>query len=154
MMDCFKCGFTNLPSDRFCKKCGAFLESNYSESINNINQVQQPIDNTSNELINNQQFNSTSVNSNCNYVNKEATSNMTKWAILSIIVPIVAIIWYWFIGLSTLMAIVIAALGFEFSKRGELTNKKLANVGKIFNGIFVGIIIIMFIINLAIALTR
>lgn len=154
-MNCFKCGYVNQTGDRFCKNCGALLDNNYQQqSINNINsQVQQPINNTNNQSINNQQFNKENINFDSNPVNNEIIiPNMKKWAILSIVVPIVAIIWYWFIGLSTFMSIIIITLVFEFARRGELANKKLANIGKFFNWILIGITFIMFIINFLIGL--
>ena len=75
---------------------------------------------------------------------------MKKWAILSIIVPVVAIIWYIFIGLSFYLAILIAAAGFEFANKGEMADKKLAIIGKIANGILVGMAVVTLILQLII----
>ena len=71
---------------------------------------------------------------------------MKKWAILSIIIPAIAIVWYLFIGLSVYIAVIIASVGFSFAKKGEVSDKKLALVGKILNGILVGLAIVMLIL--------
>ena len=167
-MNCSKCGYNNTTGDRFCKNCGILLENNQpQQSINNVNsQFQQPINNigeqqlygqpvnninsqqTYQQQTNNQQYTNTNGNLDSNYVNKAVNKNKKKWAILSIVVPVVGIIWYWFIGLSFYLAVLIAAAGFGFAQKGEMSNKKLATIGKVCNGILLGMAIVVFIINL------
>ena len=139
-MNCSKCGYSNQIDDRFCKNCGSPLENNHlQETTNNIN---------------NQQINNSNGSLDSNNINKALTPNMKKWAILSIILPVIAIIWYWFIGLNTYSAVVIVALGFEFARRGDLTNRNLSTIGRVFNFILIGMTILMFIMKLAIELNN
>ena len=117
-MYCSKCGFLNNNGEKYCKNCGVLLEEN---------QVQQPTTNN----VDNQQFQNNTGNLSSTYVNNAINPNMKKWAILSIIIPAIAIVWYLFIGLSVYIAVIIAAVGFSFAKKGEVSDKKLALVGKI-----------------------
>lgn len=132
-MYCSKCGFLNNNGEKYCKNCGILLEEN---------QVQQPTTNN----VDNQQFQNNTGNLSSTYVNNAINPNMKKWAILSIIIPAIAIVWYLFIGLSVYIAVIIAAVGFSFAKKGEVSDKKLALVGKILNGILVGLAIVMLIL--------
>ena len=132
-MYCSKCGFLNNNGEKYCKNCGVLLEEN---------QVQQPTNNN----VDNQQFQNNTGNLSSTYVNNAINPNMKKWAILSIIIPAIAIVWYLFIGLSVYIAVIIAAVGFSFAKKGEVSDKKLALVGKILNGILVGLAIVMLIL--------
>lgn len=160
-MYCSKCGTQNLNGERFCKNCGSLLEnSQQGQQFNNMNnqndQMTQPINNmnqTANQQtvynyqqMNGQYQNNTAVNQN--YVNQAVNPNMKKWAILSIIVPVAGMIWYWFIGLSFYLAIFIAAAGFGFAEKGKMANKKLATIGKVCNGILIGMAVVMFILQL------
>lgn len=166
-MYCSKCGSQNVNGERFCKNCGSLLENNQpQEVVNNISsQFQQPVNNgmmeqpvnnyqqtTNQQVMYNQPSNSQYQNNNSgldqNYINKAINPNMKKWAILSIIVPIIAIIWYWFIGLSFYLAIAIAAAGFGFAEKGKMSNKKLATIGKVLNGILCGLAVVMLILQL------
>ena len=132
-MYCSKCGFLNNNGEKYCKNCGVLLEEN---------QVQQPTTNN----VDNQQFQNNTGNLSSTYVNNAINPNMKKWAILSIIIPAIAIVWYLFIGLSVYIAVIIASVGFSFAKKGEVSYKKLALVGKILNGILVGLAIVMLIL--------
>lgn len=132
-MYCSKCGFLNNNGEKYCKNCGVLLEEN---------QVQQPTTNN----VDNQQFQNNTGNLSSTYVNNAINPNMKKWAILSIIIPAIAIVWYLFIGLSVYIAVIIASVGFSFAKKGEVSDKKLALVGKILNGILVGLAIVMLIL--------
>lgn len=122
-MFCSKCGMQNKNGEKFCKNCGCLLESN-------------------------QQNVTANGNLDPNYVNRAVNPNMKKWAILSIVVPVVAIIWYIYIGLSFYLAILIAAAGFGFAQKGEMSNVKLATIGKVANGILVGLAVVMLILQL------
>lgn len=155
-MFCTKCGMQNNNGEKFCKNCGCLLESNQQQSVNNINeQIQQSMNNgMGGQSVNNyqqsinQQYANTSGNLDPNYVNQAVNPNMKKWAILSIVVPVAAIIWYIFIGLSFYLAILIAAAGFGFAQKGEMSDKKLATIGKVANGILVGLAVVMFVLQL------
>jgi len=140
-MYCSKCGSQNVNGERFCKTCGTLLENNQpQQTANNMNgQVQQPM---------NQQYTNTNGNLDPNYVNQAVNPNMKKWAILSIVVPVAGIIWYWFIGLSFYLAIFIATAGFGFAQKGQMADKKLATIGKVCNGVLVGMAVIMFVLQL------
>lgn len=157
-MYCSKCGFQNVNGERFCKNCGVLLENNQSQQmVNNINSTfQQPMNNNMNgQPINNiyqqpinQQYTNTYGNLDPNYIDKAVNPNMKKWAILSIVVPVAGIIWYWFIGLTFYLAILIAATGFGFAEKGKMADKKLSIIGKVCSGILVGMAVVMFIMNL------
>lgn len=159
-MYCSKCGYQNLNGERFCKNCGSLIENSQSQQpVNNMNgQVQQPMNNgmggqTINQqsMYNQQQMNGQYQNNtaiNQNYVNQAVNPNMKKWAILSIVVPVAGMIWYWFIGLSFYLAMIIAAAGFGFAEKGKMADKKLATIGKVCNGILVGMAVVMFILQL------
>lgn len=136
-MLCKKCGIQNTAGERFCKNCGVLLENSQSSQQNQI-----------------PQYSNMNGGLDPNYINQAVNPNMKKWAILSIIVPVVAIIWYIFIGLSFYLAILIAAAGFEFANKGEMADKKLAIIGKIANGILVGMAVVTLILQLIIAFTK
>jgi len=170
-MYCSKCGSQNINGERFCKGCGTLLENNQPQQlVNNVNvQPQQPINNgiaeqpannyqqsaNQQSMYNqpsNSQYQNNSSRLDSNYVSKAVNPNMKKWAILSIVVPIIAIIWYWFIGLSFYLAIAIAAAGFGFAEKGKMSNKKLATIGKVLNGILCGLAIVMLVLQLIVTL--
>ena len=134
-MICSNCGTQNNQGEMFCSKCGMRLE-------------QQPINYQTDQQNGNMQYSNNNGIPNQNYIDKAVNPKMTKWAILSIIVPIAAIIWYWFIGLSFYIAIFIAAAGFGFAQKGEMSNKKMAIIGKVLNGILAGMAIVILIVQL------
>lgn len=141
-MFCSKCGMQNVSGEQFCKNCGTIL-NNQMLNQQPVSQGQYP-----NNQMSNQQIQNNNGTLNANYVNQVVNPNMKKWAILSIIVPVVGIVWYWFIGLSFYVAIFIASCGFGFAQKGEMANKKLATIGKVLNGILCGMAILMFILYL------
>lgn len=160
-MFCSKCGTQSLNGERFCKNCGCLLESSQQgQQFNNMNnqnvQMSQPINNmnqTANQqtVYNQQQMNGQYQNNatmNQKYVEQAVNPNMKKWAILSIVVPVAGIIWYWFIGLSFYLAIFIAAAGFGFAEKGKMANRKLATIGKVCNGILIGMAVVLLILQL------
>jgi len=168
-MFCSKCGFQNNQGEMFCKQCGTRLDDGVQQQVqsNNTNQFIQPQQSNQPDMMqqqpmNNQQYQQPQQNINPqvsnnysnsgtldqNYIDKAVNPNMKKWAILSVVVPVVGIIWYWFIGLSFYIAIMLAAAGFGFAQKGEMANKKLAIIGKVLNGILAGMAIIMFILQL------
>ena len=146
-MFCSKCGFQNNQGEMFCKNCGTRLENNNQQQApqNPTNQFIQPQQNVNPQVSNNYSNNGTLSQ---NYIDKAVNPNMKKWAILSVVVPAVTIIWYWFIGLSFYIAIMLAAAGFGFAQKGDMANKKLATIGKVLNGILAGIAIVLFILQL------
>lgn len=169
-MYCSKCGSQNVNGERFCKTCGTLLENNQPQQpVNNMNgQVQQPMNNGmggqpmyNQQPMNNvnpatqqfqqpmnQQYSNNNGGLDPKYVEQAVNPNMKKWAILSIVVPVAGIIWYWFIGLNLYLAIFIAATGFGFAEKGKMANKKLATIGKVCSGVLVGMAIIMFVLQI------
>ena len=169
-MYCSKCGSQNINGERFCKNCGILLENNQpQQSVNNMNgQAQQPINNGmmgqamyNQQPMNNgnpatqqfqqpmnQQYSNNNGSLDSKHVEQAINPNMKKWAILSIIVPVAGIIWYWYIGLSLYLAIFISATGFGFAEKGKMANKKLATIGKVCSGVLVGMAIIMFVLQI------
>lgn len=154
-MYCSKCGTQNLSGGNFCKNCGCLLDNSQQEQqVNNMdnqnNQMTQPINNIS-QPINQQQMNGqyqNSTNVNQNYVNQAVNPNMKIWAILSIVIPLAGMIWYWFIGLSFYLAIFIAAVGFGFAEKGKMADKTLTIIGKVCSGVLVGMAVVMYILNI------
>lgn len=130
-MFCGKCGSENNANERFCRNCGNLITG--QQFLNN----QQPVN-----------MNNQSGNLAPNYVQKSVNPKMTRWAILSIIVPVAGIILYMTIGLSFYLAMLIVAAGFGFAQKGEMSAKKLATVGKVANGTLAGIAIISYILLL------
>lgn len=169
-MYCSKCGSQSVNGERFCKNCGTLFENNQpQQSVNNMNgQAQQQINNGmmgqpmyNQQPMNNgnpatqqfqqsmnQQYSNNNSGLDPKYVEQAVNPNMKKWAILSIVVPIAGIIWYWFIGLNLYLAIFIAATGFGFAEKGKMANKKLATIGKVCSGVLVGMAIIMFVLQI------
>lgn len=135
-MFCKNCGTQNNSNERFCKNCGTLLENG---------QISQQANNTGSQ---NQQYTNMNGKLNSNYVNQAVNPNMKKWAILSVVIPVAAIIWYMFVGLSFYLAIFIATAGFGFAQKGEMADKKLAAIGKIANGILMGLAIVMLVLQL------
>lgn len=160
-MFCSKCGMQNTNGERFCKNCGCLLENSNQQVQQFQNQQQFQYNGTNNNMnmgqpVNNQ--NTTGFQNNggldSNYVENAVNPDMKKWAILSVVVPIAAIIWYWFIGLSFYLGIAIAAAGFGFAQKGEMANKKLATAGKVLSGILAGLSIVMLVLQLIALFTR
>lgn len=147
MMFCSKCGFQNNQGDMFCKKCGTKLDNGVQQTqqLNNNEPVVQPQQGVNTQVPNNNPNNG---NLNQNYVNNAVNPNMKKWAILSVVIPAVSIIWYWFIGLPPLIAVLLAATGFGFAKKGEVSDQKMATIGRVLNGILVGFAVVMYILYL------
>ena len=169
-MLCTKCGAENNANERFCRNCGNLIaeqqfqnnqqfggqqvNNNYNQQNMNQSQTnynQQQTTNYGQQTANNNQqtyMNNQNGNLDSNYVQNAVNQNMKKWAILSIVVAVAGLVWYWFIGLSFYLAILIAAAGFGFAQKGEMADKKLAIVGEVANGILVGMAIVMFILQL------
>ena len=105
-MFCKKCGSFVENGASFCGKCGTPIYSQLNtENINNDfkekEKMQENLDitsNVTNENANNNQQNKY-YDSQQNY-NNIVNSDTKKYAIGSIVIPSIAIIIYWFIGLS------------------------------------------------------
>lgn len=123
-MFCSKCGTKNDNGEVYCKNCGCLL-NNQSQNNN------QPTSNL-----------------DPNYADKAINPNMKKWAILSIVIGVGGIIFYWFIGLTVYIAIILASAGFSFAAKGKIESKKIALIGQIANGILFAMAIIMFILGI------
>ncbi len=154
-MFCKKCGKLIEDGAKFCGNCGTPVElvnnpiqSAVNNSIggnNNIQQTANPISNTYQETkIDYNAQNMNNYNNQQNYDNI-VNPSMKKYAIASVAIPAVAILVYWFIGLTIYIAILLAGLGYNFSNKGKLYNKTLSTIGYILNtiliimAIFVGI---------------
>lgn len=145
-MFCSKCGCQNTNGEKFCKNCGVLLENKEIQNTitNQINPNVKILDINNNSNNNENSSNTLSQET----INKSINPNMKKWAILSIIVPVAGIIWYWFIGLSFYLAIIISAAGFSFAEKGKMADKRLATIGKICNWVLTIMAIIVLIINI------
>lgn len=135
-MYCPKCGFQNVNGELYCKNCGNILEENQNinQQINNIQQNQT-------ENVSNKQYSKN--------IENTIYPNMKKWAIFSIILPIIVILVFLFYKISFFLIILSCSLGFSFAKKGAISDKKLAKIGYILNGVVSIIAIIIFIILLA-----
>ncbi len=153
-MFCKKCGSFVENGASFCGKCGTPIDSQLNtENINNDfkekEKMQENLDitsNVTNENANNNQQNKY-YDSQQNY-NNIVNSDTKKYAIGSIVIPSIAIIIYWFIGLSVYIAILIATLGFNFAKKGTSYSKILSNIGYVMNIILMIIAIFMGLISI------
>lgn len=166
-MYCGSCGNQNINGEKFCKNCGTILDnrqaqvnSNIQQSINqNIKEQsvnEQYINNQQmyqncNQQTYNQQYQNNNGNLNENYINQAVNPDMKKWAILSVVIPTVAIVWYFFIGLSFYIAIAIAGAGFSFAEKGKMADPKLAKIGKVLNVVLMIMAFAVLIMNLILA---
>lgn len=157
-MFCKNCGTRN-DGQSFCTNCGAKLDNSsidnnrhneinkeeYSQNTMSPNGLEMNVQQALNETA--QTTNQTNQMNN-SYIDKAVNPDMTKWAVLSVVIPSIAIFLYMFIGLSFILAIIIAGVGFDFAKKGKMGNKKLAIVGQVLNGILVLLAVIILILNL------
>lgn len=86
--------------------------------------------------------------------NEQVNSDMKIWAVLSVIIPAIAIVWYYFIGMSVILAIIFAAMSLAFAKKGAVADSKLAKIGKILSYILIGLAIVMFIVQLLMVMNK
>lgn len=121
-MFCKYCGSSINNEDKFCIGCGRLVQNNESTTIENHEEIKTA------------------------YMEESINPNMRKWAVLSIVIPVVAIIWYIFIGLSFYIAVLIASVGLSFAKKGEMADAKLAKIGTVLNYILMIIAVIMLIL--------
>ena len=150
-MFCNKCGRIIEENTKFCGGCGTPvpIQNNIQQNENIAQNIETPnIQQNNNVNQNNENYGQAQANSNYNqtyqnYDNK-VNPNMKKYAIGSIVIPVISIIVYWNIGLTIYIAILLAALGFNWAKKGRLYNKTLSTIGYVLNGILVGMTILMF----------
>ena len=167
-MICSKCGNQNTPNDLFCTKCGNKLESGTPQQLNNGQspfsqpEVGQPVageaapvtQSTINPTMTNEQVQVPQQVIPQPASNEQVNSDMKIWAVLSVIIPAVAIVWYYFIGMSVILAIIFAAMSLAFAKKGAVADSKLAKIGKILSYILIGLAIVMFIVQLLMVMNK
>jgi len=103
-MFCNKCGKEIEDNSKFCGGCG---NSILNGDTNNIEPDEIKKNNNNN--------------------------NMKKYAILGVAIPTVSIVIYWFVGLSYVLSLLIAGLGFRFVRQGKSYNKGLTVLGFVLN---------------------
>lgn len=138
-MFCNKCGRIIEEGAKFCGKCGTPVSVPVNNIINSQSNINERVENSNNQL--NQNYYNNEQNQNYDNI---VNSDMKKYAIGSIVIPVISIIVYWNIGLSIYIAILLAILGFNWAKKGRLYNKTLSTIGYVLNGILVGMAIFMF----------
>lgn len=151
-MFCNKCGRIIEEGAKFCGKCGTPVSIPTNNIINDQTNSNENVENLNKQQDLNQNYNQI----NSNYYNNQSNQNydnivnpdMKKYAIGSIVIPVISIIVYWYIGLTTYLAALLAGIGFGFAKKGRLYSKTLSTIGYILNGILVGMAILMIFIIL------
>lgn len=136
----------------YCKKCGKLIEENAkfcggcSTPAPIQNDLQKSENIYQNNNINSENYNQTKINSNYNptYQNYDniIRPNMKIYAICSIVIPVISLIVYYYIGISVSIAFFLSALGFNFAKKGKMYNNVLSIIGYILNGLLLGLAIL------------
>lgn len=150
-MFCKKCGTLIEEGTKFCGNCGTPVEFvQQQNTTNNINsQPVNPVTDTNSNISSNNTYNSQqNVNYNPNNENYDNIINpsMKKYAILSIVIPSIALFVYFFIGLSFYIAILLAGVGFSFAQKGKMYSKKMSTAGVVLNTILTVVACIMLVI--------
>lgn len=150
-MFCKKCGTLIEEGTKFCGNCGTPVEFvQQQNTTNNINsQPVNPVTDTNSNISSNNTYNSQqNVNYNPNNENYDNIINpsMKKYAILSIVIPSIALFVYFFIGLSFYIAILLAGVGFSFAQKGKMYSKKMSTAGVVLNTILMVVACIMLVI--------
>ncbi len=158
----FRCNSCNEVFERngYCPKCGALLQNvNGASNMNNNDIMQNGHSNDSgmNNGANNVNFTTTNnASMNQNLVSDEKQFNSVtknddkKYAIISIVIGVGGILFYFFIGLSVWLALVLCSVGLSLAKKSKQSTPGLSKVGTIFN-ILLGVIAIIIWILLIIA---
>ncbi len=146
-MFCKKCGTLIEEGTRFCGNCGTPVEIvQQQDPSNNSN---NPITSLNNNVSSNDTYNNQgNINYNPNNENYDNIINpsMKKYAILSIVIPSVALLVYFIIGLSFYIAILLAIVGFSFAKKGKMYSKRMSAVGVALNTILTVVACIMLVL--------
>lgn len=150
-MFCKSCGFRNSEEAQFCQNCGKPLDK-VQPTVNpqptmpqQSTPTQQPI--TQQPVQPQQGYQQQAPNYNYQAVNNnQYENNAQMYAILGLVIPIAAFLISWFIGIGLIWSILLAGLGFEFSRRGESYNKTLSTIGKILSIVYVVFAIAIFVL--------
>ena len=171
-MNCPNCGAQVSQNDRFCTSCGSVLK-NENNQVNDqsvtrqdyvANNVNSNIDNGSNQVVNSQNYGNANFNpvgynqtsyaqgnynvQSTNYSQNVNDSDSKVCVILSIIIPIVMLIFKWFVGTSLYIDIIVATVGLTLAKKGEASSKPLSITGMVLNIIFIVLAVVFFIFSL------
>lgn len=154
-MFCNKCGRIIENGSKFCGGCGTPvpIQNNVQQNINVEQNIERPgIEQNNNGNQVNENYEQSQGNTNYNQPSQNydniVNPSMKKYAILSIVIPSIALFLYFFVGLTVWVAICLSALGFNFAQKGKLYSKKLARIGNVLNTILVVVAILMWIILL------
>lgn len=170
-MRCTMCGAQIGSNEKFCSSCGSPIapqqapssQTLMAETNQNMPQQQynyggqitnnQPlIGQQANAMYPQQMLNNQQTMNNFQQAfqeNKIQTDPTTrKWSILSILIGGVAILVYWFIGLTPYIAIIISSIGFNFARKGTPSGKVLSTIGTIVNVVLLVMAVIMWISNI------
>ena len=153
-MFCKKCGYFIEDNSKFCTHCGSKIDNITDDNVNT--NLQQTITNntqTKSDDINVAQQNNLKSNisqkqnnTSSNYINS-LNKNAKIYAILSIATPAVSLFIYFFIGLSFIMAILLVAIGFDFTKKSYGYNAKMTNISIVLNIILAITAVLMYIVT-------
>lgn len=165
MYRCNNCN-TNYNGGGYCPSCGTLLTEIVSSEINNSNnyQGQMNFNNQSNVPINDDKqlisnnssnsYNNDIPNNNQNVANNEkqfdsvAKKDDKKYGVISIVIGAGGLIFYFFIGLSVWIALVLCSLGINMANKSKLSAPGLSKCGMILNIILGIVAIVMWILLL------
>lgn len=141
-MFCNKCGRIIEENTKFCGGCGTPVpvQNNVQQNENITPNIEIPNTQANyNANQNNENYGQAQVNTNYNqpYQNYDNIVNpsMKKYAILSIVIPVVLFLVFCCIGTTFYVAILVTVLGFNCAKKGELYSKNLSRTGYVLNTI-------------------
>ena len=124
-MFCTNCGMQNNNGEKFCKICGVLLENQQINEQQVINDIQNP-----------------------NVVNNSTNKDTKKWAILSIVLPIIGFCYSYFIDGALVVVLLIGSVGYLFAEKSKDDYKELSKVGKILNNCYVLFVIVIYILSI------
>lgn len=158
-MFCNKCGRIIESDSKFCGGCGAPvpIPNNIKQNVNMAQNIEKTsIQQNNSENQNNDGQAQVNTNYNQTYQNYDNIVNpsMKKYAILSIVIPLVALFLYFFCDLTVWLAICLSAIGFSFAHKGKLYSEKLAKIGYVLNTILLVVAVLIWIILLLIFFTQ
>ena len=127
-MFCKNCGMQNNNGEKFCKNCGVLLENQQINEQQVINDIQNP-----------------------NVVNNSTNKDTKKWAILSIVLPIIGFCYSYFIDGALVVVLLIGSVGYLFAEKSKDDYKELSKVGKILNNCYVLFVIVIYILSIIVS---